>query len=302
MVNIVSRSQWGSDPNTWSPWLSIPSPDVWLHHTVGDFHGPSGMRLLQQDAVSEGYSDIEYNFLVDDDGIVYEGRGAGKKSAAQNAPGGPDNNSRSHAICAFGNFEIKQPSAQLLMGIANLVAWLYQNRYISTPRITGPHAMAPGCATACCGKNLIARIQQINDLAAEAKGVFQPKGGAVDIVRTPSGHGYYIVSADGGVFCYGDARFFGSMAGRPLNAPVVDMAVMPANNGYILVSSDGGVFNFGAALFKGSLAGKALNAPIVGCEFDAEGDGYWLLGKDGGVFTFGATNFYGSAVGKVKFP
>jgi hypothetical protein len=304
MVDIVSRASWGANPlETGAPTLAIPSPDIWLHHTASSMHGPSGMRALQADAITEGYVDIEYNFISDDDGVSYEGRGAGRKSAAQNAPGGADNNSHAHALCAFGNFEIKQPTDKLITGIADLVRWLYLNGYVDDPVITGPHKFAPDCATACCGKNLIARIGDINELAAGATPPPASKyGGAMDIVRTPSGKGYYIVSADGGVFCFGDAKFYGSMGGKHLNSPVVDMAVTPNGNGYMLAAADGGIFMFGGAVFHGSMGGKHLNAPIVGCDFDKEGDGYWLLAKDGGVFTFGKTGYYGSASGKVKYP
>ena len=45
------------------------------------------------------------------------------------------------------------------------------------------------------------------------------------LVATPtSGAGYRLVAADGGVFSFGDASFFGSMGGHPLNKPVVGMA------------------------------------------------------------------------------
>ena len=32
----------------------------------------------------------------------------------------------------------------------------------------------------------------------------------VGMARTPRRHGYWLVAADGGVFTYGDARFFGA--------------------------------------------------------------------------------------------
>jgi hypothetical protein len=41
---------------------------------------------------------------------------------------------------------------------------------------------------------------------------------------TPDGGGYWEFAADGGVFSFGDAQFFGSMGGHPLNAPVVGAA------------------------------------------------------------------------------
>ena len=42
--------------------------------------------------------------------------------------------------------------------------------------------------------------------------------------HTPEGNGYWLVAADGGIFNYGDAVFFGSTGGKPLNKPVVGMA------------------------------------------------------------------------------
>ena len=41
---------------------------------------------------------------------------------------------------------------------------------------------------------------------------------------------------------FGNAGFFGSMAGVKLDAPVIGMASTPSGNGYWLVASDGGVF------------------------------------------------------------
>jgi hypothetical protein len=36
------------------------------------------------------------------------------------------------------------------------------------------------------------------------------------MAATPSGKGYWLVAADGGVFSFGDAGFFGSEGGKPL--------------------------------------------------------------------------------------
>jgi len=35
------------------------------------------------------------------------------------------------------------------------------------------------------------------------------------IVSTSDGLGYWLVAGDGGIFSFGDARFYGSMGGRP---------------------------------------------------------------------------------------
>ena len=41
---------------------------------------------------------------------------------------------------------------------------------------------------------------------------------------TPDGKGYWLAAADGGIFSFGDAEFYGSMGGMSLNAPVVGIA------------------------------------------------------------------------------
>jgi peptidoglycan hydrolase-like protein with peptidoglycan-binding domain len=106
--------------------------------------------------------------------------------------------------------------------------------------------------------------------------------------------GYWVVSSDGGVYSYGSARFFGSMAGQRLAHPVVGIAAMPSGTGYWLVADDGGVFAFGAAPFLGSLGGQRLASPIVAMTSTPSGAGYWLVARDGGVFAFGDAPFAGA--------
>jgi hypothetical protein len=116
----------------------------------------------------------------------------------------------------------------------------------------------------------------------------------VGITSTPDGGGYWLVTASGSVFPYGDATFAGSAGGLHLNQPIVAMARTPDGRGYWLVASDGGVFAYGDATFHGSAGGLHLNQPIVGMAADAATGGYWLVASDGGIFAFQAP-FYGSA-------
>lgn len=99
--------------------------------------------------------------------------------------------------------------------------------------------------------------------------------------------GYYLAASDGGVFAFGDARFYGSMAGMRLNKPVVDIERTLGGKGYWLSSGDGGVFAFGDASFYGSMAGQPLSTPIVAIASTPTSEGYWLLTADGQVFAFG---------------
>jgi len=109
--------------------------------------------------------------------------------------------------------------------------------------------------------------------------------------------GYRMVAGDGGVFDFGDAKFYGSMGGKPLNKPVVGSAATSTGGGYWEVASDGGIFTFGNAQFHGSMGGKPLNKPVVGMTADPATGGYWEVASDGGIFSFTAP-FYGSMGGK----
>ena len=76
---------------------------------------------------------------------------------------------------------------------------------------------------------------------------------------SPSGRGYYLVGADGGVFAFGDAKYHGSIPelvaakqSEPVTSPVVSIMAID-NNGYWLVCADGAVYAFGAARFQGAI-------------------------------------------------
>ena len=49
----------------------------------------------------------------------------------------------------------------------------------------------------------------------------------VGMAATPDGQGYWLVATDGGVFSYGDAKFYGSTGAIHLNQPIVNMESTP---------------------------------------------------------------------------
>jgi len=85
----------------------------------------------------------------------------------------------------------------------------------------------------------------------------------VGMASTPDSEGDWLVEADGGVFVYGNARFFGSEGGSSLQTSIVGMAPTPSGRGYWLVATDGGVFSFGDARFLGSLGSSGRSVPRV---------------------------------------
>ena len=118
-------------------------------------------------------------------------------------------------------------------------------------------------------------------------------GRPVGMAATADGKGYWEVYSDGGVFAFGSARFLGSMAARPLAAPIVGITGSASGKGYWLVASDGGVFAFGDARFAGSRAGLP-HAPIIALTRNPVGPGYLLASNNGQIFTFGGAPFGGT--------
>jgi hypothetical protein len=117
----------------------------------------------------------------------------------------------------------------------------------------------------------------------------------VGIAATPDGHGYWMVTAGGGVWNLGTARSYGSLAGRSLPAPIVAMASSGNGRGYWLLGANGSVYPFGNALPYGEASSLHLGEPIVGMAVTPDGHGYWLVGADGGVFAFGDARYQGRA-------
>jgi len=122
----------------------------------------------------------------------------------------------------------------------------------------------------------------------------ESRSAVVALAATPTGRGYWVAQADGGVTAAGDATAAGSAAGLGLRRPVVGLAPTPTGGGYWLTASDGGVFAFGDAAFAGSTGAIALNQPVVAMAANPAGTGYWLAARDGGIFAFGEARFLGS--------
>jgi len=148
------------------------------------------------------------------------------------------------------------------------------------------------------------RVYALGDATFMGDSAGAKLGGPIVGIDSDGSNGYDLVGADGGVLTFGasgngsgSSRFFGSLGGKHLNAPIVGIADTVSGNGYYLVAADGGVFTFGDAAYEGSLGATKLNAPIVGIGvgLDPLHPGYTMVAADGGVFTFGSSPFLGSA-------
>ena len=85
------------------------------------------------------------------------------------------------------------------------------------------------------------------------------------------------MAADGGIFTFGDAQFYGSTGNADLPGGIVGMASDPAGTGYWLAGFDGSVYSFGSAQPLGGTGGQIPDSPVVAIAASSSGQGYWLL-------------------------
>jgi hypothetical protein len=95
-------------------------------------------------------------------------------------------------------------------------------------------------------------------------GVSSSSGAAGLTAQASDGSGYWLAGTDGGVFAFGTAHFYGSLAGKHLSAPISGIVATTDDHGYWLVGRDGAIYPFGDATTQGSMAGKTLAGPVVG--------------------------------------
>ena len=106
------------------------------------------------------------------------------------------------------------------------------------------------------------------------------------MAATPDGKGYWLVGADGGIFSFGDAGFYGSAGSANLPDSVVGMVASPDGGGYLIATANGVVLNYGDAQAFGGLSLDPTATQISAIIGNNEGTGYWLLDPQAWAYSF----------------
>lgn len=209
---IIGRSAWGArNPKDEPTHMSMPQKDVFIHHEASRFTSTAtadevaAMRQIQNFHMdTRGWNDIAYSFVVFPSGRVYAARGFGIVGAHT-----AGHNSTSHAICFAGNYETQTPTEAALEAARQLIRYGINLGAVARPYLVRGHRDVN--PTACPGKNLYKLVPSIA-LAPKENPVPDPiviNAPIVGVAITPTGNGYLLVSADGGVFAFGDAQYLG---------------------------------------------------------------------------------------------
>ncbi len=144
---VIPRAGWGADEtirfDAWGEerWWSqyFPLQKLIVHHTAGangDTNPAATMRAIYHyHAVTQNWGDIGYNYLVDAQGRIYEGRHSreywnGTSPTSDNAAGqvisgghALYHNAGTMGIALLGTFTSSAPTAAARASLVNLLAW-----------------------------------------------------------------------------------------------------------------------------------------------------------------------------------
>ncbi len=185
--SVVGRGSWCDDPacnysdglayhtvshlivhhtvtgNSSSNWAAVVRA-IWRYHTFPDSSSCPGCR---------GWGDIGYNFLVDPNGLLYEGHLGGDDVVGTHAGSA---NTGSMALAFIGTYVSYNPSASMLNSAVELFAWKADQRDIDVhgsgylPKLSGLHPKLMGHrdvgTTQCPGDQAYALLPWLRDQVA----------------------------------------------------------------------------------------------------------------------------------------
>lgn len=138
---------------------------------------------------SNGWSDIAYNWLIDPNGVVYEGRGGGDNVLGAHFCG---TNAGTMGVCMLGNFQQVEVAQKAFDSLVKILTWkacarnLDPNQIAFHPssglqlyRVSGHR---DGCTTECPGDNLYRLLPQVRSRIST---VLNPSTGTKDISDMP---------------------------------------------------------------------------------------------------------------------
>lgn len=122
--DICGRACWcpsGDCPIDPTPQPTMASHFI-VHHSAGQTTSSDFAAVVRSyydlHTGTNGWDDIGYNWLIDGNGIVYEGRGQGLQGAHFSCM-----NENTIGICVIGNYENATPSEEAITALQNFIAW-----------------------------------------------------------------------------------------------------------------------------------------------------------------------------------
>lgn len=183
---VISRDVWCTDPRcNYSDGLAYHSVTHLVLHHSGSFSDRDSAELMRsfwEYHYSKGWGDIGYNFVIDEEGNIFEGHLGGDDVVGIHAR---EANTGSMGVAVMGNYTYETPSIATQESIINLFAWKADQRDINVfdasdalpyvnhgfPHIIGHRAVNE---TQCPGDMAFRLLPAIRDEVAARIGLESP--------------------------------------------------------------------------------------------------------------------------------
>ncbi|GAA4275155.1 hypothetical protein GCM10022258_44510 [Aquimarina gracilis] len=120
--SVVNRGQWGAIPRSGAATSNVTH--LIVHHEFGSNTSSdwaARVRAVQNFHINgNGWSDIGYNFLVDPNGVIYEGRAGGDNAIGAHFCG---RNRNTMGVCMLGDYSSVTPTTATQNSLKRLLAW-----------------------------------------------------------------------------------------------------------------------------------------------------------------------------------
>jgi len=171
--SFVTRAGWNCPQGATSPSFTTVTHLI-VHHSAGSntsANWPAVVLSIWNSHVNtNGWSDIGYNWLIDPNGVLYEGRGGGNNVIAAHFCGF---NGGTMGTCMLGNYTTQNLSDTAKKKLVKILAWKCCNSNLN-PLSTAFHASSnltlnrisghrDGCATECPGNTTHADLPNIRN-------------------------------------------------------------------------------------------------------------------------------------------
>jgi hypothetical protein len=188
--------------------MRLPATQVFIHHSVTEpTRDPYADARTIERVGLQRFGQFSYSYLIHPHaGEILEG--CGPRRGAHTAR----YNSTAFGVCWVGNYEEQSPKVQQLDSTRWLIGHLTKQGWlVPGADIVGHRDVF---ATACPGSKLYAVLDVIRHPweGTMPEEVPQAQAPVVALEPTPTGKGYWIITADGAVFAFGDAGYYGRVA------------------------------------------------------------------------------------------
>jgi N-acetylmuramoyl-L-alanine amidase/Secretion system C-terminal sorting domain len=180
--NIVTGAQWRVGlPAPKEPPLATQVRHVIVHHAAGSNTATNYTEVVRNifllHTQTNGWNDIGYNFLIAQDGTVFDGRLGQGSLETDNVLGAHfcGKNGNTMGICLLGDYQTANPTQATLTSLYRLIAWKLKKENLTNVFASSMHPPSTsgatllgvisghrdGCNTDCPGNNVYRQLAQI---------------------------------------------------------------------------------------------------------------------------------------------